>query len=101
MTKIGPPVAQKTVNAPPENELKRNQELNNPCLQEHLMSLQCLDNNSYVHSRCEPFFENYKICKKFWASVASDRKSKGIEPPLPLPEDRSKVKAEYLKTFVP
>lgn len=28
-----------------------------------------------------------------------DRKSRGIEPTLPVPEEREKVKAEYLKAY--
>ncbi|XP_076300702.1 coiled-coil-helix-coiled-coil-helix domain-containing protein 7 [Lasioglossum baleicum] len=99
MTKIGLPETEKPTNKPPENEMKMDQELNNPCLQEHFMSLKCLDNNNYVQKRCEPFFENYRLCKKFWANVMADRKSKGIKPLLPLPAERSKVKAEYLNTL--
>nr|XP_033327528.1 coiled-coil-helix-coiled-coil-helix domain-containing protein 7 [Megalopta genalis] len=101
MTKISPEGTQQKEHDSAARIPKRDQEIDNPCLQEHLLSLKCLDNNEYVQKRCEPYFENYKICKMFWRNVKKDRRLKGIKPELPLPEDRRKVKAEYIKTFVP
>ncbi|XP_078042183.1 coiled-coil-helix-coiled-coil-helix domain-containing protein 7 isoform X2 [Augochlora pura] len=99
MTKINSEGTQQKANSS-KTITKRDQEINNPCLEEHLMSMKCLSNNDYVQLRCEPYFDNYRLCKKFWSVVVRDRKSKGIEPHLPLPEDRKAVKAEYIKTFV-
>ncbi|XP_053989456.1 coiled-coil-helix-coiled-coil-helix domain-containing protein 7 [Hylaeus volcanicus] len=83
-----------------EKELQRKvQEMDNPCLKEHYLSLGCLEKNYYVHKKCVLYFENYKNCKIFWNKVKVDRKLHGITPHLPLPEDRSKIKAEYLKSL--
>lgn len=34
--------------------------------QEHLLSLKCLDSNQKDRDACDVYFENYKVCKKFW-----------------------------------
>lgn len=78
--------------------LRRNQEVDNPCYKEHLLSLRCLDSNQKNHNVCEPYFYNYKNCKSFWASVQSERRSKGIKPHLPPLEERAKIKADYLNS---
>ncbi|XP_076624017.1 coiled-coil-helix-coiled-coil-helix domain-containing protein 7 [Colletes latitarsis] len=91
-----PHEAKQAANTQSVNELRQNQELNNPCLKEHNLSLKCLDINDYKHEKCEMYFANYKVCKAFWRQVRIDRKQRGIIPHLPLPEDRDKVKTEYL-----
>ncbi|XP_071035478.1 coiled-coil-helix-coiled-coil-helix domain-containing protein 7 isoform X3 [Parasteatoda tepidariorum] len=70
----------------------------NECL-EHKMSLTCLDHNYYDRSKCEAAFKNYKTCKEFWAYVRKDRKRKGLEPHVPQPADRDRIKAEYMPSF--
>ncbi|XP_063218027.1 coiled-coil-helix-coiled-coil-helix domain-containing protein 7 [Bacillus rossius redtenbacheri] len=70
---------------------------NNPCLKEHRLSLKCLDDNSYDKEKCEIFFANYKVCKAFWTHVRNERKRQGIEPFLPPPEERVKIKEEFLQ----
>ncbi|KYN18857.1 Coiled-coil-helix-coiled-coil-helix domain-containing protein 7 [Trachymyrmex cornetzi] len=77
--------------------LRRNQETDNPCYKEHLMSLKCL-NSDKPREACQPYFNNYKNCKDFWASVRHERKSKGIEPYLPPPEERAKIKTDFLNS---
>nr|KAI8749558.1 coiled-coil-helix-coiled-coil-helix domain-containing protein 7 [Biomphalaria glabrata] len=67
-----------------------------PCLAENEMTLRCLDDNGYDRSKCSDFFLNYNNCRKFWSWVTSQRKQQGISPYLPHPEDREKVKQEYL-----
>ncbi|XP_015433877.1 PREDICTED: coiled-coil-helix-coiled-coil-helix domain-containing protein 7 [Dufourea novaeangliae] len=79
-------------------KLRHDQELNNPCLKEHGQALKCLDNNNYDKKKCEVYFVNYRICKTFWAKVMNDRKKRGIDPILPLPEEREKLKAAYFKS---
>lgn len=78
--------------------LKRNQEINNPCYKEHLLSLKCLDFNQKERQACEVYFKNYKNCKEFWANVQSERKSKGIKPYMPSLEERKKIKADFLNS---
>ncbi|XP_012542755.1 coiled-coil-helix-coiled-coil-helix domain-containing protein 7 [Monomorium pharaonis] len=78
--------------------LRHNQETDNPCYKEHLLSLKCLDSNQADRNLCEPYFLNYKNCRNFWTSIKTDRKSKGIKPHLPPPEERAKIKAEFLNS---
>ncbi|XP_071644700.1 coiled-coil-helix-coiled-coil-helix domain-containing protein 7 isoform X1 [Temnothorax longispinosus] len=78
--------------------LRHNQETDNPCYKEHLQSLRCLDSNQKDRNACEPYFLNYKNCKNFWASVQTERRSKGIKPYMPPLEERVKIKAEYLNS---
>lgn len=77
-------------------QFSRNQELYNPCLKEHNLSYKCLDNNNFDQDSCKLYFENYKQCQIFWKTVMVDRRVNNIKPHLPLPEDREKIKAEYL-----
>ncbi|XP_015911486.1 coiled-coil-helix-coiled-coil-helix domain-containing protein 7 isoform X2 [Parasteatoda tepidariorum] len=85
------------------NEIKKHSsnraEVTNPCYKEHKMSLTCLDHNYYDRSKCEAAFKNYKTCKEFWAYVRKDRKRKGLEPHVPQPADRDRIKAEYMPSF--
>nr|CAD7454672.1 unnamed protein product [Timema tahoe] len=64
---------------------------------EHKMSLKCLDDSNYDSEKCSVYFANYKVCKQFWGDVKADRRNKGIVPALPLPEDRARVKEEFLE----
>lgn len=68
----------------------------NPCAKEHLMTMQCLDDNGYDRAQCHKFFENYRNCKKFWAWIAAERKRQGITPHLPALQDREEVKQKYI-----
>ncbi|XP_012135715.1 coiled-coil-helix-coiled-coil-helix domain-containing protein 7 [Megachile rotundata] len=79
-----------------KTKLKRDQEYYNACWKEHNLSLKCLDKNKYDYDKCMLYFNNYKSCKKFWANVYSERRTKGITPFMPSPEEREKIKAEYL-----
>ncbi|KAL6258768.1 hypothetical protein P5V15_010716 [Pogonomyrmex californicus] len=81
-----------------KHALRRNQEIDNPCYKEHLLSLKCLEANQKEHNECELYFQNYKNCRNFWASVQSERRSKGIKPYLPPLEERIKIKAKYLNS---
>ncbi|XP_065566512.1 coiled-coil-helix-coiled-coil-helix domain-containing protein 7-like [Artemia franciscana] len=74
----------------------KDQEINNPCLKESNMSYKCLKENGYDRDLCEKYFANYAACKTFWGKVTTDRRNKGIHPFLPPPEEREKVKEEYL-----
>lgn len=78
--------------------LRRNQEINNPCYKEHLLSLKCLETNQKDQNTCELYFLNYKSCKDFWASVQTERRSKGIKPYMPPLEERIKIKADFLNS---
>lgn len=55
----------------------------NPCLEESLQSIECV--NKYPDNKdvCELFFENYRLCQRFWNRVKKERKAQGIEPELP------------------
>ncbi|XP_008544557.1 coiled-coil-helix-coiled-coil-helix domain-containing protein 7 [Microplitis demolitor] len=73
---------------------------NNPCLKEHRLSLKCIaDNYENKNEACAVYFDNYKACKKFWNNVYSDRKRRGVEPYLPPPDEREKIKSDYLSKF--
>ncbi|CAK9826857.1 Coiled-coil-helix-coiled-coil-helix domain-containing protein 7 [Anthophora retusa] len=78
--------------------VKRDQELHNPCFKEYNLSHKCLEKNEYNYKTCEPYFENYRICKKFWGRVIALRRRDNTAPFVPLPEDRERVKAEYLRS---
>nr|XP_012214835.1 PREDICTED: coiled-coil-helix-coiled-coil-helix domain-containing protein 7 [Linepithema humile] len=82
----------------PAKRLRRDQEENNPCHKEHLLSLKCLDSNQETRSACEVYFVNYRNCKDFWATVQSERKLKGIKPYMPPPKERAKIKADFLNS---
>ncbi|XP_011315431.1 coiled-coil-helix-coiled-coil-helix domain-containing protein 7 [Fopius arisanus] len=71
--------------------------LDNPCHEESEGSRRCLEKNNYNYDACTLYFDNFKACKKFWNEVKWSRKRQGITPPLPLPDDRKKIKAEYME----
>ncbi|KAK0181670.1 hypothetical protein PV327_003935 [Microctonus hyperodae] len=71
----------------------------NPCMKERLLSLKCLDENNYKQEACKLYFDNYKNCNKFWKEVYFTRRQQGISPYLPEPEERAKIKDEYLKSM--
>ncbi|XP_028172500.1 coiled-coil-helix-coiled-coil-helix domain-containing protein 7 isoform X2 [Ostrinia furnacalis] len=70
----------------------------NPCLKEQEQSYQCLNKNGFDQAKCEVYFDNYNICKKFWGKVYQDRKSKGLLPYIPDVDDRERIKEEYKKS---
>ncbi|XP_063604447.1 coiled-coil-helix-coiled-coil-helix domain-containing protein 7-like [Penaeus indicus] len=69
----------------------------NPCIKEHEQSYKCLDENNYNRDICAGYFENYKKCKEFWSNLRVERRRQGIEPNLPPPEERERIKKEYLE----
>lgn len=75
-----------------------NAERDNPCLKEQELTYKCLNKNNFDREKCELFFANYNNCKDFWNKVRSDRRSKGIHPHMPEPEQRAEIKDEYMKT---
>ena len=84
----------------PDNSLDGDhgfQEKHNPCLKEQLITYKCLDKFGYVKEKCTLEMYNYNECKLFWGRVRADRRRKGIKPHLPEPQDRQKVKLEYLR----
>ncbi|CAB3229904.1 unnamed protein product [Arctia plantaginis] len=76
-------------------QVNKDAERLNPCLKEQEQSYACLSKNNYDQSKCEKFFDNYNICKKFWGKVYTDRKTKGLYPYMPHIEDREKIKQQY------
>ncbi|PBC33266.1 Coiled-coil-helix-coiled-coil-helix domain-containing protein [Apis cerana cerana] len=79
-------------------KLTQDPNLINPCLEEYNFTAKCLEKNKYDYNKCLLYVENYKICKKFWAKIINYRKIKNIKPYIPLPEERQKIKAEYLQS---
>ncbi|XP_051173494.1 coiled-coil-helix-coiled-coil-helix domain-containing protein 7 [Leptopilina boulardi] len=69
----------------------------NPCFKEEVLSLKCLKNNDYNQEKCYDFFINVKICREFWDELRRERRSRGIKPELPYPNERKQIKEEYLK----
>mmetsp|Transcript_24188 Transcript_24188/g.63152 ORF Transcript_24188/g.63152 Transcript_24188/m.63152 type:complete len:105 (-) Transcript_24188:1137-1451(-) len=39
---------------------------NSPCDEAKQNSYKCLTSNNYDNTACEPFFEAYRECRKFW-----------------------------------
>ncbi|XP_060069925.1 uncharacterized protein LOC132549957 [Ylistrum balloti] len=69
--------------------------LNSACLRESKMSLDCIARHNYEdNAKCEPEFQNYRNCKKFWTQVQWRRFFRGQRPTLPLPEDREQAKKD-------
>ncbi|XP_011137414.1 uncharacterized protein LOC105181976 isoform X3 [Harpegnathos saltator] len=64
------------------NVLTYDQEKNNPCYKEQILSLKCLDSHQNDRN----------------ATVQRERKLKKIEPYLPPIEERAKIKADYLNS---
>ncbi|KYM97860.1 PREDICTED: coiled-coil-helix-coiled-coil-helix domain-containing protein 7 [Cyphomyrmex costatus] len=77
--------------------LRRDQQIDNPCYKEHLMSLKCVTSNK-TKDTCTQYFINYRNCKDFWASVQRERRLKGIKPYLPPLEERAKIKTDFLNS---
>ena len=72
-----------------------NDETKNPCLAESKLALKCMNEHS-DQSKCEPYYTNVRNCRVFWDKVRRDRKRAGIEPHLPLPEERAKIRKEFM-----
>ncbi|CAB0035700.1 unnamed protein product [Trichogramma brassicae] len=74
------------------------QESDNPCLKEKQLSFDCMArcNQQNYEKECEVFFVNYKNCRNFWSSVEKQRKWQGIEPNMPPPEEREKIRSEFM-----
>ncbi|KAK4885713.1 hypothetical protein RN001_001984 [Aquatica leii] len=77
--------------------MKYDQTKNNPCLKEQKLTYTCLAQNDYDREKCELTMQNYNACKTFWGRVRAERKRKGIQPYLPEPEEREKIKSDYIK----
>lgn len=68
-----------------------------PCAKERQISLDCLEDHDYDHSKCQLAFENFRFCKQFWNRIHKERAAKGIRPYLPPPEEREAIRREYLE----
>lgn len=80
--------------------IRKNQEakLNaGPCIVEHDLSLQCLEDNNYNRSKCANAFLNFTACKTFWNKIKVERQRKGIKPDIPPPEEREAIKREFIE----
>ncbi|XP_046386849.1 coiled-coil-helix-coiled-coil-helix domain-containing protein 7 [Ischnura elegans] len=81
----------------PKRPAHQKDSFKNPCFKEQAMSFKCLDENNFNKEKCTKFFQNYKNCQDFWSKIRNERRRQGIEPYLPFPEDREKIKSEYMK----
>ncbi|KAK9294966.1 hypothetical protein QLX08_010604 [Tetragonisca angustula] len=81
-----------------KEKLTQDQELINPCFQEYNISAKCLERNRYDYDKCSLQFENYRCCKKLWGKIIHSRRMENIKPYIPLPEEREKIKQEYIKS---
>ena len=50
----------------------------NPCRDEAAASMKCLDENNYVKSRCQEYFDAYKECKKAWNAWRAEQRKQGL-----------------------
>ncbi|OXA64351.1 coiled-coil-helix-coiled-coil-helix domain-containing protein 7 [Folsomia candida] len=71
--------------------------LTNPCLKEQKLSYKCLSENNFNKDKCSAAFANYTACQEFWKKIKAYRRSEGIRPHLPRPEDRDRIKKEYME----
>ena len=78
-------------------KVKQNREENDPCFNEHKISMKCLNDNAYDYDKCQDSFDNYSSCKKFWNSVITQRKRDNILPHLPSLEQRDQIKKEFFE----
>lgn len=67
----------------------------NPCLEESIESLKCLEHNQQNRNACEIYFKNYRSCSKFWNRIKSERRRQGITPHLPTTEERLNILKEH------
>lgn len=65
-----------------------------PCATERQLSLACLE-EGYGRERCQPYFENYRTCVKYWRQVVRRRKSHGKEDALSAPDLREQMRKEF------
>lgn len=49
--------------------LKRDQNIDNPCLKEQQLTDGCFHENNFDYEKCTYHIENYKACKTFWVSI--------------------------------
>ena len=68
----------------------------NACLKEIDMVNRCMIHNNHNKDMCSKQMDNYSECKKFWNRVEFDRMRNGIWPRLPMPEDRERIRLEYM-----
>lgn len=63
----------------------------NPCKAESKASMKCLDENNYMRSKCQEYFDAYIDCKKAWNERRSERRRKGlpIDDPPPTKLEQS------------
>ncbi|MPC55897.1 Coiled-coil-helix-coiled-coil-helix domain-containing protein 7 [Portunus trituberculatus] len=69
---------------------------NNPCMKEQQLSLACREKGP-MGDECQPYFENYRLCIKFWYQVMKERRIRGEMPVLPPPDLREQIKKEYME----
>lgn len=74
-------------------------ERRDPCMKERQMSLKCQTDHAGEQWHCKDYFTNVKNCIKFWDKVSIDRRKRGIEPAIPIPSERDRVKAEYMEQW--
>ncbi|OAD55976.1 Coiled-coil-helix-coiled-coil-helix domain-containing protein 7, partial [Eufriesea mexicana] len=79
-------------------KLKHDQAAYNPCIEEYNSSLKCLEKNHYERNKCTEQFVNYRKCNKIWRKIITIRREKDIKPVIPAPEERAKVKNEFLES---
>ncbi|EDO32380.1 predicted protein [Nematostella vectensis] len=62
----------------------------NPCQKEAKDSMKCLDENNYMKSKCQAYFDAYSACKKAWNERKAERRRKGLPVNDPIPTDTAK-----------
>lgn len=69
-----------------------------PCYDENQRVVMCL--TRYCRQSCLEEQTDYRLCRKFWSQVQTERKRKGICPGLPGPEERKQIFERFKKTGV-
>ncbi|KRX90486.1 Coiled-coil-helix-coiled-coil-helix domain-containing protein 7, partial [Trichinella pseudospiralis] len=76
---------------------KRDHSVDDPCHEEAMISMKCLEMAKGCKRLCQLQFLNYNRCREFWKKVIQERRSKGIQPALPPPDEREEILAAYFR----
>lgn len=78
-------------------EIDSHREDANPCWIESQQTLDCILDNFGDKKPCSKLIANYKVCKEFWFRIQKEREKKGVEPYLPPPNEREKIKKQFFE----
>ncbi|RHZ65101.1 hypothetical protein Glove_319g124 [Diversispora epigaea] len=57
---------------------KQNSQFLDPCQEQTLASMKCLEENNFAKHKCQAYFLNFKECKKKWTVERREMRKKGL-----------------------